>query len=116
MNNNTPFTQSISLKDMGIENAKIHYQLSANELHDMTIASGQGIETSTGALAINTEYTGRSPLIDLSLKTALLKKFGGGEYPLNLQLLKHCTKVTLTCLIKKYSLEILMYVLILITD
>jgi phosphoenolpyruvate carboxykinase (ATP) len=55
MNNNTPFTQSISLKDMGIENAKIHYQLSANELHDMTIASGQGIETSTGALAINTE-------------------------------------------------------------
>jgi phosphoenolpyruvate carboxykinase (ATP) len=50
MNNNTPFTQSISLKDMGIENAKIH-QLSANELHDMTIASGQGIETSTGALA-----------------------------------------------------------------
>jgi phosphoenolpyruvate carboxykinase (ATP) len=42
MNNNTPFTQSISLKDMGIENAKIHYQLSANELHDMTIASGQG--------------------------------------------------------------------------
>jgi phosphoenolpyruvate carboxykinase (ATP) len=53
MNNNTPFTQSISLKDMGIENAKIHYQLSANELHDMTIASGQGIETSTGALAIN---------------------------------------------------------------
>jgi phosphoenolpyruvate carboxykinase (ATP) len=63
MNNNTPFTQSISLKDMGIENAKIHYQLSANELHDMTIASGQGMETSTGALAINTgEYTGRSPL------------------------------------------------------
>jgi phosphoenolpyruvate carboxykinase (ATP) len=82
MNNNTPFTQSISLKDMGIENAKIHYQLSANELHDMTIASGQGIETSTGALAINTgEYTG-IPLIDLSLKTVLLKtKFGGeSEY------------------------------------
>jgi ATP-dependent phosphoenolpyruvate carboxykinase len=45
----------------------------------MTIASGQGIETSTGALAINTgEYTGRSLWIDLSLKTALLKiKFGG---------------------------------------
>jgi phosphoenolpyruvate carboxykinase (ATP) len=61
MNNNTPFTQSISLKDMGIENAKIHYQLSANELHDMTIASGQGIETSTGALANTGEYTG-SPL------------------------------------------------------
>jgi phosphoenolpyruvate carboxykinase (ATP) len=58
MNNNTPFTQSISLKDMG---SKTQDSLSINELHDMTIASGQGIETSTGA-AINTgEYTGRSP-------------------------------------------------------
>jgi phosphoenolpyruvate carboxykinase (ATP) len=72
MNNNTPFTQSISLKDMGIENAKIHYQLSANELHDMTIASGQGIETSTGALAINTgEYTGRSPLDRFIVKDSI---------------------------------------------
>ena len=62
MNNNTSFTQSISLKDMGIENAKIHYQLSANELHEKTIALGQGVETSSGALAINTgKYTGRSP-------------------------------------------------------
>ena len=72
MNNNTPFTQSISLKDMGIENAKIHYQLSANELHDMTIASGQGIETSTGALAVNTgEYTGRSPQDRFIVKDAI---------------------------------------------
>jgi phosphoenolpyruvate carboxykinase (ATP) len=71
MNNNTPFTQSISLKDMGIENAKIHYQLSANELHDMTIASGQGIETSTGALAITGEYTGRSPLDRFIVKDSI---------------------------------------------
>jgi phosphoenolpyruvate carboxykinase (ATP) len=72
MNNNTPFTQSISLKDLGIENAKIHYQLSANELHDMTIASGQGIETSTGALAVNTgEYTGRSPLDRFIVKDSI---------------------------------------------
>jgi phosphoenolpyruvate carboxykinase (ATP) len=72
MNNNIPFTQSISLKDLGIENAKIHYQLSANELHDMTIASGQGIETSTGALAINTgEYTGRSPLDRFIVKDSI---------------------------------------------
>ena len=62
MNNNRPFTQSISLNDLGIENAKIHYQLSANELHEMTLALGQGIENSTGALAINTgKFTGRSP-------------------------------------------------------
>jgi phosphoenolpyruvate carboxykinase (ATP) len=62
MNNNTPFTKSISLIDMGIENAKIHYQLSANELHEKTITLGQGVEVLTGALAVNTgEYTGRSP-------------------------------------------------------
>jgi phosphoenolpyruvate carboxykinase (ATP) len=75
MNNNRPFTQSISLKDMGIENAKIHYQLSANELQDMTIASGQGIEISTGALAINTgEFTGRSPLDRFIVKDSLTEK------------------------------------------
>ncbi|WP_426090372.1 phosphoenolpyruvate carboxykinase (ATP) [Flavobacterium sp. DSR3-2] len=62
MDNNTLFSQSISLKELGIENAKIHYQLSPEELHDITIKSGQGVESSTGALAVNTgEYTGRSP-------------------------------------------------------
>jgi phosphoenolpyruvate carboxykinase (ATP) len=62
MNNNTPFTKSISLTDLGIENAKIHYQLSASELQAKSIALGQGVENSTGALAINTgEFTGRSP-------------------------------------------------------
>ncbi len=56
------FTKSISLKNIGIENARIHYQLSADELHEKTVQSGQGIENSTGALAINTgEFTGRSP-------------------------------------------------------
>ena len=62
MDNNTLFSQSISLKELGIDNAKIHYQLSPEELQDITIKTGQGIETSTGALAVNTgEYTGRSP-------------------------------------------------------
>ncbi|MBQ0909169.1 phosphoenolpyruvate carboxykinase (ATP) [Flavobacterium sp. F-328] len=62
MDNSTLFSQSISLKDLGIENAKIQYQLSPEELHDITIKTGQGIESSTGALAVNTgEYTGRSP-------------------------------------------------------
>jgi len=47
---------------LGIENSKIHYQLSAEELHAITLQSGQGTENSTGALAINTgEFTGRSP-------------------------------------------------------
>jgi phosphoenolpyruvate carboxykinase (ATP) len=62
MDNYALFTKSISLKNLGIENATIHYQLSAEELHEITLQSGQGIETSTGALAINTgEFTGRSP-------------------------------------------------------
>jgi phosphoenolpyruvate carboxykinase (ATP) len=62
MENYALFTKSISLKNIGIENATIHYQLSAEELHEITLQSGQGIENSTGALAINTgEFTGRSP-------------------------------------------------------
>lgn len=56
------FTKSISLEELGIQNATVHYQLSPNELHAITIEAGQGIESSTGALAINTgEFTGRSP-------------------------------------------------------
>ena len=62
MDNYALFTKSISLKNLGIENATIHYQLSANELHEKTLNSSQGIENSTGALAIDTgEFTGRSP-------------------------------------------------------
>lgn len=55
-------TKSISLDYLGIKNADVHYQLSPDELHNITIQSGQGKESSTGALAINTgEFTGRSP-------------------------------------------------------
>lgn len=62
MNTYSQFTKSISLEELGIKNATVHYQLSPNELHAMTIEAGQGIESSTGALAINTgEFTGRSP-------------------------------------------------------
>lgn len=62
MNNYDLTTKSISLKELGIENATIRYQLSPNELHDITIKAGQGLESSTGALAVNTgEFTGRSP-------------------------------------------------------
>lgn len=54
--------KSISLKNHGINNASIHYQLSPDELHDITIQKGMGKEVSSGALTINTgEFTGRSP-------------------------------------------------------
>jgi phosphoenolpyruvate carboxykinase (ATP) len=48
-------------------------------LHEKTLELGQGIEVSTGALAVNTgEYTGRSPQDRYLVKIQLLKtKFGG---------------------------------------
>lgn len=59
---NKQITKSISLKNYGINNAIVHYQLSPEELHQITINKGQGEETSSGALAVNTgEFTGRSP-------------------------------------------------------
>ncbi len=52
----------ISLEQYGIKNATINYNLSSDELHDITINKGQGVEAASGALAINTgEFTGRSP-------------------------------------------------------
>jgi phosphoenolpyruvate carboxykinase (ATP) len=56
------FTKTISLEKYGIKNAKINYQLSPEELHDIALKEGQGVEASSGALAVNTgEFTGRSP-------------------------------------------------------
>ena len=55
-------TKTIELKKYGIHSKHIHYQLSSEELHQITIEKGQGVEVNSGALAINTgEFTGRSP-------------------------------------------------------
>ena len=55
-------TKTIALEGYGIKNSQVHYQLSPKELHKTTIEKGQGVETSNGALAVNTgEFTGRSP-------------------------------------------------------
>ncbi|MAP53670.1 phosphoenolpyruvate carboxykinase (ATP) [Altibacter sp.] len=55
-------TKMISVDQYGIKNAKVKYQLSSQELHNETIQKGQGVEASSGALAVNTgEFTGRSP-------------------------------------------------------
>ncbi|WP_430411526.1 phosphoenolpyruvate carboxykinase (ATP) [Kordia sp.] len=62
MTNNTFSTKTISLNQYGIKDAKAHYQLSSDELHEETIKNGQGVETSLGAITVNTgEFTGRSP-------------------------------------------------------
>ena len=60
---NTPSTKTISLENYGINNAKVNYQLTPEQLHDITIAKGMGREAYNGALAVNTgEFTGRSPM------------------------------------------------------
>lgn len=62
MGNYSQVTKTIALEQYGIKNAKVQYQLSPEQLHDITIEKGQGVEASSGALAINTgEFTGRSP-------------------------------------------------------
>jgi phosphoenolpyruvate carboxykinase (ATP) len=55
-------SKSISLDSLGIKNATIHYNLTSDELHAATIEKEQGVETSSGALEVNTgKFTGRSP-------------------------------------------------------
>ncbi|MEZ4801192.1 MAG: phosphoenolpyruvate carboxykinase (ATP) [Gelidibacter sp.] len=62
MVDHTQTTKSISLEQYGIKNAKVNYQLPPEQLHNIAIKKGQGVEASSGALAINTgEFTGRSP-------------------------------------------------------
>jgi len=62
MVNNNQVTKTIALESYGIKNAKVNYQLSPEQLHNIAIEKGQGKEASSGALAVNTgEFTGRSP-------------------------------------------------------
>ena len=62
MVNHSQLTKTISLEQYGIKNAKVNYQLSSEQLHDVTVEKKQGVTSSSGALAVNTgEFTGRSP-------------------------------------------------------
>lgn len=63
MATNAQTTKSISLYENGITHENIHYQLSSDKLHEITIAKGMGVESTLGAIAVNTgEFTGRSPM------------------------------------------------------
>lgn len=74
MANYTQSTKSISLDEYGIKNAEVHYQLPPEKLHEIAIARGQGVEVSSGALAVNTgEFTGRSPLDRFIVKDEVTK-------------------------------------------
>ncbi len=55
--------KTVSLRGYGITHDNLHYQLSPEKLHEISIERGMGKEASNGALAINTgEFTGRSPM------------------------------------------------------
>ncbi|ARV07455.1 phosphoenolpyruvate carboxykinase (ATP) [Polaribacter sp. SA4-10] len=66
--------KSISLNSLGIKNATVRYQLSSNDLHAETLKKEQGVESSLGALAVDTgEFTGRSPKDRFIVKDAATK-------------------------------------------
>lgn len=74
MVNHTQSTNTVSLETYGIKNAKVKYQLSSDDLHALTIEKGQGVESASGALAVNTgEFTGRSPLDRFIVKDDVTK-------------------------------------------
>ena len=74
MENHSAPVKAISLVKYGIKSAEINYQLSPEELHDISIQEGQGIETISGALAVNTgEFTGRSPKDRFIVRDAITK-------------------------------------------
>jgi phosphoenolpyruvate carboxykinase (ATP) len=67
-------SKSISLENLGIKNATVRYNLTSDELHATAIEKGQGVEASSGALAINTgEFTGRSPMDRFIVKDDITK-------------------------------------------
>ena len=74
MSHTGQITKTISLKSLGITSKSVHYQCSPDQLHKKTIALNQGVEASSGALAINTgEFTGRSPKDRFIVKDAITK-------------------------------------------
>tara|TARA_R110002050_G_scaffold94765_2_gene197205 strand:+ start:63022 stop:64638 length:1617 start_codon:yes stop_codon:yes gene_type:complete len=74
MKNDNQVTTTISLEEYGVKNAKVQYQLSPEQLHDIAIKKEQGVEASSGALAVNTgEFTGRSPMDRFIVKDVITK-------------------------------------------
>lgn len=58
----TLVTKTISLKKYGIVTPLVNYQLIPEDLHEITVDKKMGVETTSGALAVNTgTFTGRAP-------------------------------------------------------
>ena len=61
-----------NLSDIGISNAKVHWNLSPDDLQQHAIDNGQAKLTSQGAITINTgKFTGRSPLDRFIVKDSI---------------------------------------------
>ncbi|MFD2099838.1 phosphoenolpyruvate carboxykinase (ATP) [Flagellimonas iocasae] len=72
MKDSDSITKTISLTPYGITHDNFQYQLSPDELHELTLENGFGKEASSGALAVNTgEFTGRSPKDRFIVKDAI---------------------------------------------
>ncbi|WP_108422592.1 phosphoenolpyruvate carboxykinase (ATP) [Flagellimonas amoyensis] len=72
MKDSASTSKTISLSAYGIKHDNFQYQLSPDELHDITLEKGMGKEASSGALAVNTgEFTGRSPKDRFIVKDAI---------------------------------------------
>lgn len=68
----TDSIKSVLSANLGINSEKVHYQLTPDQLHQITLEKGQGVESSMGALAINTgTFTGRSPKDRFIVKDAI---------------------------------------------
>ncbi|HCR53510.1 MAG TPA: phosphoenolpyruvate carboxykinase (ATP), partial [Cytophagales bacterium] len=63
-----------SVKDLGIQDGKAHWNLPPAALAKIAVALGQATVSSTGAIAIDTgEFTGRSPKDKFTVKDELTK-------------------------------------------
>jgi phosphoenolpyruvate carboxykinase (ATP) len=66
--------KTISLHSYGITDAVVNYNLSSKKLHKICLDKKLGVESNSGALAINTgEFTGRSPMDRFIVKDIVTK-------------------------------------------
>ena len=90
--------ENATITELGIHNSKVYWNLTSNELADISLKKGEATKTSTGAININTgEFTGRSPMDRFIVKDDLTKDLFGGE-----TLTYHLIKKNLINFIKKY--------------
>jgi len=63
-----------SLETIGIKNATVHWNLSPEQLSEISINKGMAVRADSGAIAINTgEFTGRSPKDRFIVKDSITK-------------------------------------------